>query len=155
MTNETMSQTHLYRPRVAYRDHRAGRGTPPLATPAPYGVFVNYNLPEDAEDVRVRFSDSDGNLVREFSDLDSKEGLNRLIWEDMRYPGADEMANHPTRSSRNIGPYALPGTYQVELVVDGKSYEQAVELRKDPRSIATDAELERQFEFVSEVRGHD
>jgi photosystem II stability/assembly factor-like uncharacterized protein len=152
MTDESVSQTHLYEPRVAYRDHRAGRGAPPLATPAPYGVFVNYNLEENAEDVRVRFNDSDGNLIREFSDLDGKEGLNRLIWEDMRYPGADEMANHPTRSSRNIGPYALPGTYQVELVVDGKSYQQSVELRKDPRSIATDAELVRQFEFVSEVR---
>jgi len=152
ITDAPTSETHLYRPRTAYRDHRAGRGTPALATPAPYGVFVNYNLAENSTDVRVRFSDSDGNLIREFSDLDTKEGLNRLIWEDMRYPGADEMANHPTRSNRNIGPYALPGTYQVELVVDGKSYEQSVELRKDPKSIATDAELVRQFEFVSEVR---
>lgn len=152
MSDTTVSETHLYKPRIAYREHRAGRGTPELATPAPYGVFVNYNLDTDADEVRIRFSDSDGNLIREFSGLDSGKGLQRFIWEDMRYPGANELPNHPTRSSRNIGPYALPGTYKVELIVDGDTQVQSVELRKDPQSIASDEDLRRQFEFVSEVR---
>jgi hypothetical protein len=38
------------------------------------------------------------------------------------------------------------------MVVDGKTYSRAIDLRKDPNSLASQADLVRQFEFVSEVR---
>ena len=150
--DRTMSTTHLYQPRTAYREHRAGRGVPPLASPAPYGVFVNYNLAATAGDVELRFRDSDGDLIRSYTDVPNMSGLNRFIWTNQRYPGAFELPGHPTRSSRNIGPYAVPGSYTVELVVDGKILSRDVELLKDPNSNASEEDLLRQFEFVSEVR---
>jgi hypothetical protein len=62
------------------------------------------------------------------------------------------LEGHPTRSSRNIGPYALPGDYQVELVVGGVSFTQSFSLLKDPNSLASSQDLREQFEFVSSVR---
>ena len=163
--DKTISETHLYEPRTAYREHRATRGMPPLASPAPYGVFVNYNLVEPASEIELRFKDADGNLVRSYTNVPNEQadvpneqahvpneqGLNRFIWTNQRYPGANELPDHPTRSSRNIGPYAVPGEYKVEMVVDGKTYSRAIDLRNDPNSLASQADLVRQFEFVSEV----
>lgn len=143
--------THLFKPRDAYH-YRPLRGVPALASPAPYGVFVNYNLEQPAQNIELRFKEADGDLIRTFKNAPNKAGLNRFIWTNQRYPGAEELESHPTRSSRNIGPYALPGDYQVELVVDGVSYTQSFSLVKDPNSLASSSDLRDQFKFVSSVR---
>jgi hypothetical protein len=43
------------------------------------------------------------------------------------------------------GPQALPGSYQVRLTVDGKTYTQPLKLTMDPRVKTTPQDLERQF----------
>jgi hypothetical protein len=143
--------THLFKPRDSYR-YRPLRDVPALASPAPYGVFINYNLEQPAQNIQLRFMEADGKLIRTFKDVPNKAGLNRFIWTNQRYPGSEELEGHPTRASRNIGPYALPGDYRVELMVDGKSYSQSFSLKKDPNSIASSQDLKQQFDFVSEVR---
>lgn|GEM_PF-3852786 len=77
--------------------------------------------------------------------------MNRFVW-NLRYPGAEDIAGHPTRHSKNIGPYALPGKYQVELVVDGKSQTQNFEIVKDPNSQATQEDLKSQFDRIIAIR---
>jgi len=144
-------QTHLFTPRDSHRYrplHRAAA----LASPQSYGVFVNYLLDGTEHDVEIRFQEADGALISKFEDVPNQPGLNRFIWEDQRYPGAEELEGHPTRSSRNIGPIALPGDYMVELVVDGKTYAEKFAILPNPNSLATQDELEEQFEFVSSVR---
>lgn len=143
--------THLFKPSDAYR-YRPLRRVPALASPAAYGVFVNYNLGEPAQNIELRFKEADGDHIRTFKNVPNKAGLNRFIWTNQRYPGAEELEGHPTRSSRNIGPYALPGDYQVELVVDGEIFTQSFSLLKDPNSLASSPDLRDQFEFVSSVR---
>jgi len=143
--------THLFKPRDTYR-YRPLRGVPALASPAAYGVFVNYNLEQPAQNIELRFKGADGDLIRTFTNAPNKAGLNRFIWTNQRYPGAEELGGHPTRSSRNIGPYALPGDYQVELVVDGEIFTQSFSLVKDPNSLASSRDLRDQFKFVSSVR---
>jgi hypothetical protein len=144
-------RTHLFKPRDAYR-YRPLRDVPALASPAPYGVFVNYNLEKPAQSIELRFKEADGKIIRTFKDVPNKAGLNRFIWTNQRYPGSEELEGHPTRASRNIGPYALPGNYQVELVADGASFTQSFSLVKDPNSLASSQDLQEQFEFVSDVR---
>jgi len=100
----------------------------------------------------LRFREADGKLIRTFKDVPNKAGLNRFIWTNQRYPGAEELEGHPTLASRNIGPYALPGEYRVELLVDGESFSQSFSLKKDPNSLASSQDLKQQFQFVSDVR---
>jgi len=144
-------RTHLFKPRDAYR-YRPLRDVPALASPAPYGVFVNYDLEKPAQSIELRFKEADGKLIRTFKDVSNKVGLNRFVWTNQRYPGAEELEGHPTRASRKIGPYALPGNYQVELVADGASFTQSFSLVKDPNSLASSQDLQEQFAFVSAVR---
>ena len=46
-----------------------------------------------------------------------------------------------------------PGVYQVRLTVGEQTYEQELEVRKDPRVRATDADLDAQFALLKQV--HD
>ena len=45
------------------------------------------------------------------------------------------------------GPLALPGTYTLTLTVDGKGYTQTVNVKNDPRSPATAADLRAQHDL--------
>ncbi|MEQ9305794.1 MAG: glycosyl hydrolase, partial [Marinoscillum sp.] len=50
------------------------------------------------------------------------------------------------------GPTAIPGPYQVALTVDGQTLDQTFELLKDPRSSASQSDLQKQFDFLIETR---
>nr|MDP2481202.1 hypothetical protein [Candidatus Palauibacterales bacterium] len=82
--------------------------------------------------------------------LPTKVGLDRVSW-DVRYddPPAfhrsfDINANPGLTPPSPQGPLALPGTYAVRLTVDGRSYTQTVKVTNDPRSPASEADLEAQ-----------
>jgi len=77
------------------------------------------------------------------------QGPNTFTW-DLRYRGAAVIPEAVFQGSA-AGPLAAPGTYRVELTVDGKSYSQQFQLVKDPRLTYSDAELEEQFQFMKRV----
>ena len=151
MDETTEGRTHLYRPRDTRRYRPVHRGAF-LASPQPSGVFVTYNLERPARNIALRFYDGKGGQISEFSDIPNKAGINRFVWTDQRYPGAEELEGHPTRSNRNIGPLALPGDYRVELVVDGDVLGQTFSLLKDPNVQASQGDLEEQFDFAITIR---
>ena len=151
MDETTGRGTHLYRPRDTRRYRPVHRGAF-LASPQPSGVFVTYSLERPARNIALRFRDGKGGQISEFSDIPNKAGINRFVWTDQRYPGAEELEGHPTRSSRNIGPLALPGDYRVELVVDGDVLGQTFSLLKDPNVQASQGDLEEQFDFAITIR---
>src|SRR5258708_2046363 len=78
--------------------------------------------------------------------------MHRFVW-DTRYstpPVWSSEYSMATVFGRNVpleprGPLALPGGYQVRLIVDGKSYMQPLQLVMDPRVKATAQDLEKQF----------
>jgi len=47
----------------------------------------------------------------------------------------------------------VPGTYHLKLTADGKSYESTVELKEDPRLHVSEADLEKQYQFVTQING--
>ena len=77
------------------------------------------------------------------------KGANTFTW-DFRYAGANVLPDAVFQGNA-AGPLAPPGTYRVELTVDGKTYTQSFKLVKDPRLPYTDAELEEQFQFMKKV----
>jgi hypothetical protein len=84
--------------------------------------------------------------------------MHRFAW-DLRYslpPLASPQYSMATVFGRNVpvepgGAQALPGSYQVRLTVDGKSYTQPFTLVMDPRVPASSQELEKQFALATRL----
>ena len=139
------------------------------------GVVVYYNLNSipDSE-VKLRFLESDGTEIRTFSSeetlegdpveesdefyeeehdvpsdvLTLKEGNNSFEW-NMRYPGAEDIDGRQILwSGSTTGPSAIPGTYQVQLIIDDEIVsDQTFELTKDPRIDTTQEDFQAQFDL--------
>jgi len=77
------------------------------------------------------------------------KGPNTFVW-DFRYAGANVIPD-AVFQGQAVGPLAPPGTYRVELTVNGRTYTQSFKLVKDPRVTYSDAELEEQFQFMKRV----
>jgi hypothetical protein len=84
---------------------------------------------------------------------DVVNGHNRFVWnlrtaEAKRFPGLIMWAGG------TLGPRVIPGTYQAKLTVgDQPPVTTSFEIRQDPRSTSTAADLKAQFDFVTSV--HD
>jgi hypothetical protein len=126
-------------------------------------------------DLKLEILDSSGKLVREFSSkppdpaaaapaapeegafaggdprLASEAGLNRFVW-DLRYAGCSRFPGMILWAGNTQGPRAVPGTYQIRLTVDGKSYTEPLEIRKDPRLETTPADFVKQFDLLLKIR---
>jgi photosystem II stability/assembly factor-like uncharacterized protein len=162
------SAAHLFPPRAAYRfqdvagnvtmndDQTAG------ANP-PYGAAINYWLKTAPSAATLTILDATGKVVRTIEPT-RRAGLNRVYWdlrnEATRSPrlrtkpqynpefafGADG-----TRDAPGFGTFSVlmpPGRYTVKLTVDGKDYTQPLEVRKDPNSGGSEAEIRAQTELL-------
>jgi hypothetical protein len=80
-------------------------------------------------------------------------GHNRFAW-NLRVPEAKRFPGLVMWAGGTLGPKVLPGTYQARLTVgDHQPVTVPFEVRQDPRTTATPAELKAQFDFVMGV--HD
>jgi photosystem II stability/assembly factor-like uncharacterized protein len=170
------ADAHLFKPVVAYRMRPGSdQGTPyppeiPHGENPANGATLDYYLKADAKaPVTLEILDAQGALVRKYASNDKapaveerslefpmywvkppkmmseKAGMHRMTW-DMRYPTAGGAA----ASRRGGGVWALPGQYTVRLTADGKTYEQPLTLKADPRVKVTDAELKQQFAIAKQ-----
>ena len=128
----------------------------------PEGVAVCFHLrvkPRKA--VTLAFLDSAGEEIATFSSrptgtqpeprLVADRALNRFVW-DMRYPAIPKASADELSEESYVGPTARPGRYQVRLTVDGRSYGQSFEIRKDPRVAASQEDLDTQFALLMRIR---
>ncbi|MHC4851604.1 MAG: WD40/YVTN/BNR-like repeat-containing protein, partial [Planctomycetota bacterium] len=116
---------------------------------------------ENADVVRLAIRELDGTLVRAFStkpDKDKKEGklaakkgANRFAW-NMRYGDAETFPGMVLWGGGTNGPVAPPGEYLAALTVGGETMSVAFQLVKDPRSAATEEDLQEQFTFLIGMR---
>ena len=132
-------------------------------TNPPDGAVVFYHLTEAPDDeVTLTILDSKDRVVRQFSTkgddgpaLTADAGFNRLLW-DMRYTPPPALEGEASAGSpagpASMGPLAAPGAYSARLTVRGDSYEQALELLKDPRSGATQTDLDEQLDLELRIR---
>jgi len=171
------SDYYLFKPETTYLygSHREIGPGVTLGENPKDGVVVYYNLNSvpDSE-VKLRFLESDGTEIRIFSSeetlegeaveesdefyeeehsvpsdvLTLKEGNNAFEW-NMRYPGAEDIDGRQILwSGSTAGPSAIPGTYQVQLLVNDEVVsEQDFELTKDPRIETTQKDFQAQFDL--------
>ena len=78
-------------------------------------------------------------------------GLDRFVW-DLRYEGASRVPRSPLWGGSTDGPEALPGTYQVRLTVNGKTYTAPLEIKADPRLNVSQQDLQKQFDLLVKIR---
>jgi hypothetical protein len=78
-------------------------------------------------------------------------GLNRFVW-DTRYPDAVRFPGMILWAGETRGPKLAPGSYQVKLTVEGKTYTQPFEIKPDPRLTVTTADYAKQVELGLKIR---
>ncbi len=78
-------------------------------------------------------------------------GLNHFVW-DLRLEPAADFPGMILWNGIPSGPRVPPGSYQVRLTVDGAVETVGFEVKPDPRSSASAADLTAQFDFLVAVR---
>jgi hypothetical protein len=81
----------------------------------------------------------------------NRAGTNTFVW-NMRYPDAVGFKGMILWAAGVAGPAAPPGSYTVRLTVGDHSETQSFKLLKDPRSRASQADLDEQFGFAIRIR---
>jgi hypothetical protein len=126
-------------------------------------VTFDYYLAEASESLTITITEPDGGVIKAFSSgqengPSASAGMHRFEW-NMRYPGTVMPPPNGALDgfmsvdySPPTSPVAPPGQYTVRLTVDGASFEESFEIRKDPRIRASDEDLEAQFELMVEIR---
>jgi photosystem II stability/assembly factor-like uncharacterized protein len=170
---------HLYTPQTALRLQSAGgedRPKKPVLTGQnpPAGAVIDFFVKAVPKgETSIEILDGRGQVIRKYSSLktdvpdepldpDDKKpekeikveaGLNRFAW-DLRYEEANRVPGYYLweYNSGAKGPLALPGKYQVRLTVDGKSQTVPLELKLDPRVQVSQADLEKQFDLLRQIR---
>jgi hypothetical protein len=131
--------------------------------------------------VALEIADAAGHLVRRFSSADRPKpvdpktlpiptywirpelqlpadaGMHRFVW-DLRYPPPDALRHEYPISAvvhdtppEPLGPYALPGQYQVKLTVGGKTLTQPLTVKMDPRVLTPAEGLAQQLKLASGI----
>jgi photosystem II stability/assembly factor-like uncharacterized protein len=134
----------------------------------PRGAIFYYLLSDQVKKVSLSVLDAQGNEIRtwgmdeiptaRFASFDNRgygqdlvtgepaasvgPGLNRFMW-DMRYPSVSAIPGLPPVL---INPIAAPGTYQVQLTVDGEVQTQSFEMKINPNETYTRAETDAKGE---------
>lgn len=116
---------------------------------------------------RLTILDSAGDVVRTLDDIPAGPGLHRVVWdlegeattevklrtrplENPLIPLGDE-GWRPLSDGGELRLLAPPGTYTVRLEAGGQSFEQSLEVLRDPRSAGTARDLERQGDVLDEL----
>jgi photosystem II stability/assembly factor-like uncharacterized protein len=155
----------------------------PAGQNPPDGAVIDYYLKAAAGPVTLEILDAKGQPVRRFSSEDKPEpveekeldiptfwirpprilsaaaGAHRFVW-DLHYPPPEgSRRSYPMTAiyrdtpSVPLGPWVLPGRYAVRLTVGGKTFEQPLTVKIDPRVKAPAEVLARQFELSSQCYG--
>ena len=169
---------HLYAPRPAIRLTAGGRSDSPgnAGTNPHVGAVIRYSLAEaPPEDVEVSLKVYEGrgadpvwtwtrkppkgeaekesgpNDPPDTRLLSADQGLNQFVW-DLRYPGMERFDKLIMWADMRQGPRAVPGTYRAELTVGDVTEDVEFEVVADPRSEASRADFQAQFDFIMGTR---
>jgi hypothetical protein len=166
------SAAHLFEPRAAYRFRTITRPSttyddPTTGEDPQYGASINYWLSGPADSLpTITILDDAGRLVRTLRGT-NHAGINRIQWDLRDEPStavrlltspmyAEHIAvgpeGRPAPSTSSLTVLQAPGSYTVKLSVDGVEQVQSLEVRKDPNSGGTEAEIGEQNELLYAIK---
>jgi photosystem II stability/assembly factor-like uncharacterized protein len=167
------SEAHLFQPRPAYRlrditPPASQSNDPSAGENPPFGASINYFLKAAAGgNAAFAILDAQGQIVRRLTNP-SRAGLNRVYW-DLRYEPTKEVrlrtpplhapevplgpdGTRPAPGAGRLSILAPPGTYTVQMTAGGRQFTQTLEVRKDPNSGGTDADIQQQIKMLTALR---
>jgi photosystem II stability/assembly factor-like uncharacterized protein len=129
----------------------------PEKPPKDRGESKDAAEPKEAK-ISLEILDAGGAVLREYSPKaerpadkwEPKKGMNRFVWNlnctaAESLPGAVVWGGLPA-------PRVVPGKYRARIRIGANEQTVAIEVKADPRSSATAADLEAQFRFLIAVR---
>ena len=167
-----LKPAHLFPLRAAYRYRPITAPSttyddPTTGRDPEYGASINYYLKAPARTApSIEILDAAGTLVRTIPGSNSA-GLNRVDWNLRDEPGMEvRLLTSPLYAEHIVpGPQGRvapgtnrlqllmpPGTYTVRLTADSASQTQPLEVRKDPNSAGTDAEIVQQLAVLKALK---
>ncbi len=167
------SDAHLFPLRATYRfrditPEASSFNDPTAGQNPPYGASINYYLKAPPSgDVTVTVLDAQNQTVRTLN-APKAAGLNRIYW-DLRDEPTREVrlrtsplyapevlvgpdGSRPAQGTGRMSILVPPGAYTVRLNVGGKQLTQKLEVRKDPNSGGSEAEIKEQMKTLVELR---
>jgi hypothetical protein len=168
---ESKESVVLLKPEAAYRMQGGSATHEPGSTfgaNPPSGAVFHFWLHTASEKpIRIEILDVKGGLIREFESrlkgakpdpedssepkFDAKAGLNEFVW-NLRYPDARRIKGMILWGGQLLGPKAVPGEYQIRLSAAGKTLTEKFTVKKDPRMATSQADFEKQFALLSQIR---
>ncbi|MGC2670892.1 MAG: hypothetical protein WA299_03430, partial [Candidatus Acidiferrum sp.] len=170
------AEVHLFQPAPAARFRGPGFTLPatvPVGANPPSGAIIYYSLKTaPKEQITLEILDEHGKLIRKYSskktaagasaveeefgfrrqseELPTEAGLNRFVW-DLHYETPTTVPGSVGWGGRPEGPLVVPGTYEIKLTAGGKIESAKVEVTKDPRVSASQADFEKQEELARRI----
>ena len=132
----------------------------------PDGVIICYSLKNEPKDaIKLTIVDGKGRIVNNYQSkgdgatstppfLQKIQGMNRFVW-DMREMGAATVPGDKSVGGLDesvIGPLVVPGKYEAQLTVDGKTVSQLFNVKKNPINPSTNTDLEKQHDILIKIR---
>lgn len=159
---KSSDNTILYKPKDSYRT-KGGTSRSPSKTAGqnhPNGVITHFYIKDlsEKDSVALTYTTMAGDTLASFSSfakendkkLKAKTGGNTHVW-DTRGKGAQDFKGMILWWASLNGPKAVPGSYQVHLTVNGNTKTQAFNILPDPRAEATVADMQKQYDFISDI----
>jgi hypothetical protein len=173
LTSEVMaSVSHLFVPRAAYRFRTITSPSttyddPTTGEDPQYGASINYYLKAPAAMApRISILDAQGRAVRTLTGT-NVAGINRIAWDLRDEPGAEtRLLTSPMYAPHiAVGPegrvapgtgrmsvLVAPGMYTVQLSVGGAVQTRPLEVRKDPNTAGSVADIAEQVRLLEALR---
>ena len=152
----------LFKPRDSYRTKGTkGKASKLNGTNRDNGVMTFFNLTDydkEKDSVYLNYLTTSEDTLASFSNKATKKeeklklekGPNHFTW-NMRTRGAEKLDGMILWWANLNGAKVVPGSYKVVLNVNGEDMEQTFNVLPDPRSEASLEDMEKQYQFVSEV----
>ena len=127
----------------------------------PSGAIIDfYQRTKQKQAPSAQIVDASGHVVRTISGthkvkgkdvpvIPNADGINRFTW-DLRENGPTQWMGAAREAYRGpkTGPVVVPGTYTVRMTIDGKSFDQAITVKPDPRDSWTQADYQAGYDFA-------
>jgi hypothetical protein len=167
------SDVHLFNPRPAYRfrditQDASAQNDPTVGDNPPYGAGISYYLKAaPAGEVTVSILNAQNQVVRTLR-APKAPGINRIHWDLRDEPTREVRLRtsplyapqvrvgpdgwRPAQGAPRLSILQPPGKYIVRLSVGEKTLTAPLEVRKDPNSGGSEAEIAEQMKTLTELR---
>ncbi len=158
------SSAILFKPKDSYRTKGRAASTPSLTAGQnpPNGVVTHFYLKDFSEkdSVSLTYTSMAGDTLANYStfakeknkQLVVEKGGNTHVW-DTRGKGAERLDGMILWWANLEGAKAVPGSYKVHLNTGDQTLTQAFNIIPDPRAEVSVADMQAQYDFISDVNG--